>query len=159
MGKILGVLFFCLCIASASAVVVQRAADFTFPGVGNKARSLKSLRGQAVVLVVADSPRRRAFKKQVRYLEEIYQQFASKQVVFIAALKEGEGPVKSDIPFAIANQGAGVAAAYGVQDNFQLIIIAPDGNVDYQTSKVATGERVRDVIQNSFVVQTAARKR
>ena len=95
----------------------------------------------------------------MRYLEEIYQQFASKQVVFIAALKEGEGPVKSDIPFAIANQGAGVAAAYGVRDDFQLIIIAPDGNVDYQTSRVATAERVRDVIQNSFVVQTAARKR
>jgi peroxiredoxin len=143
----------------APAVVVRAAPDFTFPGAGNRSRSLRSLRGQAVVLVIANSQRQRAFKKQVRYLREIYQQFASKQVVFVAALRDDSAAVNSDIPFAVANNGGAVASAYGVNDDFQLIIIARDGNIDYQTDRVATGERVRDVIQNSFAVQAESRKR
>jgi hypothetical protein len=39
------------------------------------------------------------------------------------------------------------------KDRFNIIIIGKDGNVDYQTSKVIGGERVRDVIQNSYAVQ------
>jgi len=153
-------LLFCLVAQNAPAAVVRSAPDFTFPGVGNKSRSSRSLRGQAVVLIIADSQRQRAFKKQLRYLREIYQQFASKQVVFIAALRNDPATaVNSDIPFAVANNGPAVASAYGVNDDFQLIIIGRDGNIDYQTDRVATGERVRDVIQNSFVVQAASRKR
>lgn len=146
-------------LVSASAVVVRPATDFTFPGVGNKARSLRSLRGQAVVLVIADSQRNRAFRKQIKYLREIYQQFASRQVIFVAALQADDGPVRSDIPFVRANNAPAVAAAYGVGREFSLVIIGKDGNVDYQTEKVATGQRVRDVIQNSFAVQAQARKR
>jgi hypothetical protein len=159
MKTLVGVTFLIALIASPFAAVVRPAADFTFLGVGNKARSLRSLRGQAVVLVIADSQRDRAFRKQIRYLREIYQQFASRQVIFVAALQEDDGPVKSDIPFVRASNGPAVAAAYGAERDFQLVIIGKDGNVDYQTSKVATGERVRDVIQNSFAVQAEARKR
>ena len=144
----------CMLGAEAGARVVRGAPDFTFPGIGNRSKSLRSLRGQAVVLVVADSQRQGAFKKQLRYLREIYGQFASKQVVFVAALRDQVPSINSDIPFAIANNGAAVAAAYGVEDDFQLIIIGRDGNIDYQTDRVATGERVRDVIQNSFAVQS-----
>ena len=149
----------CMLGTEGDARVVRGAPDFTFPGIGNRSKSLRSLRGQAVVLVVADSQRQRAFKKQLRYLREIYGQFASKQVVFVAALRDQVPSINSDIPFAIANNGAAVAAAYGVEDDFQLIIIGRDGNIDYQTDRVATGERVRDVIQNSFAVQAEARKR
>jgi len=140
------------------AAIVRPAPDFTFVGVGNKARSLKSLRGQAVVLLIADSQRERAFRKQVAYLREIYQQFASKQIVFAAALRQGTEPIQSDIPFVLVNNGPAIAAAYGSQGDFQLVIIGQDGNIDYQTGKVCTGERVRDVIQNSFAVQAGARK-
>jgi len=34
------------------------------------------------------------------------------------------------------------------------VIIGKDGNVDYQTKKVLPASRVRDVIQNSFAVQS-----
>ena len=88
---------------SLEAAVVRAAPDFSFPAVG-KARSLRSLRGQAVVLLVTRSPKEGDFKKQLKYLREIYQQFASKEVVFVAALQEGDGgPVKSDIPFAVVS--------------------------------------------------------
>ena len=142
---------------SLEAAVVRAAPDFSFPAVG-KARSLRSLRGQAVVLLVTRSPKEGDFKKQLKYLREIYEQFASKQVVFVAALREGEGPIQSNLPFAVASNGAAVADAYGVADDFSIVIIGRDGNIDYQTKKVLTPERVRDVIQNSFMVQEGSRK-
>ena len=138
------------------AEVVRLAPDVAFSGV--KARSLRGLKGQSVVLIVARSQREGDFKKQVKNLREIYQEFASKQVVFIAALAEGEGPIKSDIPFVLASNAAAVASAYGVTGKFNIVIIGRDGNIDYQTDKVLPPERVRDVIQNAFPIQAPARK-
>ncbi len=158
MRRLLIAVALLLTVAASPAAVVRLAPEFVFPGPGNKTKTLRSLRGQAVVLLVAQSPNHRSFKKQLKYLREIYEQFAGKQVVFIAAFAEGEGPVKSDIPFAVAANGPAVASAYGVQGAFNLIIIGRDGNIDYQTPKVCPPERVRDVIQNSFVVQESARK-
>lgn len=146
-------------MAAAAAAVVRLAPDFSWPGAGSKNRSLRSLRGQPVVLVIADSPKNGKFRKQIEWLDEIYASFAGRSVVFIAAFKNGGGgAVKSDIPFVVANDGAAVAGAYGVEGAFNLVVIGKDGNVDYQTDEVRTGERVRDVINNSFAVQAAARK-
>ena len=157
MHKLLLAGFLILSLTASQAAVVRFAPEFTFPGPG-KTQSLKGIRGQAVVLLIAKTPKNRAFKKQVKYLKEIYEQFASKQVVFIAALGDGAGPVQSDIPFVVASNGAAVASAYGAQDDFTIVIIGKDGNIDYQTNKVCTPERVRDVIQNSFMVQESSRK-
>ena len=122
----------------------------------SKRSPLKSLRGQPVVLVIAKSPKLGDFKAQVKVLKVIYQQFANKQVIFIAAFTGETGPVKSDIPFVIASNGPGVASAYGVpdKDKFAIAIIGKDGNLDLQTRKVIGAERVRDVIQNSYAVQS-----
>ncbi len=158
MRKLLFTGFLLLAIAASHAAVVRLAPEFSFPAAGNKTQSLRSLRGQAVVLLISKSPDSRAFKKQLKYLKEIYQQFASKQVVFVAALAAGDGPVRSDIPFVVATNGPAVATAYGVQDDFTLVIIGRDGNLDYQTTKVCPPERIRDVIQNSFDVQEGSRK-
>ncbi|HEX8310157.1 MAG TPA: hypothetical protein VF614_02495 [Chthoniobacteraceae bacterium] len=147
-----------LLLLASHAAVLRPAPSFSWLGVGNKAQSSKSLRGQAVVLLVARSPRDRVLRKQLRNLEEVYQQFASKRVVFAVALKEGEGPIPTDIPMAVVNDGPGVASAFGAEDRFQIVIIGRDGNIDYQTSKVLSGERVRDVIQNAFPVQAEARR-
>lgn len=143
---------FLLAALATEAAVVRLAPEFTFAGHGQKS-TLKSFRGQPVVLVIAKSPRTGAFKDQVKLLKEIYQQFANKQVVFVAAFSEKQGPVKSDIPFIVAENGGAVAGAYGVQDKFNIVLIGKDGNIDYQTRKVLPPERVRDVIQNSYAVQ------
>ncbi|MEA3212194.1 MAG: hypothetical protein QOE70_5251 [Chthoniobacter sp.] len=158
MRSILFTSFLLLVLAAAHAAVVRPAPEFAFIGAGDKARSLRSLRGQAVIVVIADSPKSGDLKRQLKYLEEIYQQLASKQVVLIAAVKSGDGPMPSNIPVAIASNGAGVAAAYGVQKGFQISIIGRDGNLDYQSGKVVPSERVRDVLQNSYEVQASARK-
>ena len=150
-------LLLCLLCASLNAEVVRPAPDFSFPAAEKKPGSLKALRGQAVVLVVADSAKRSDLVKQLRYLEEIYQQFAGRHVVFAAAVTDGAAGVPSTIPFAMVENPAQVAGAYGGSPRFQIVVIGKDGNVDYQTSKVCTGGRIRDVIQNSFAVQVAGR--
>ena len=157
MRSLLLVLLAFFCALPLRADVVRLAPDFAIPTAG-KSRSLRSLRGQSVVLLVTRSPKEGAFKKQLKYLQEIYQQFASKEVIFVAALLEGEGPIQSNIPFSVAANASAVAAAYGVTEDFTIAIIGRDGNIDYQTTKVLTPERVRDVIQNSFSIQSTARK-
>ena len=134
--------------------IVRPAPDFTFPGIG-KNQSLRGVHGQPVVLLFAKNPNVRDFKAQVKILKDIYQQFANKQVIFVAAFTGEVGPIKSDIPFVIANNGPGVAATYGVTDKqkFTIVIIGRDGNLDYQTTQVLNAFRVRDVVQNSYAVQ------
>jgi hypothetical protein len=153
------VLLFLLLAATVQAAVVRLAPEFTFPGPGNKTQALRSLRGQPVVLLVADSPKTKAFRKQLKLLRGLYQEFASRKAVFVAAFKNGDGaPVASDIPFALATNGPAVAAAYGVTTDFSLIVIGKDANVDYQTPLPRPGDRIRDLIQNSYEVQAASRK-
>jgi peroxiredoxin len=143
---------------SASAEVVRKAPDFSWPGAGNKNRSLRSLRGQPVVVLIADSPRTGAFRKQVKWLEDNYTQLAAKGAVFVAAFRSGDGPVKSDIPFIVANNGGSIASDYGVEGDFALAVVGRDGNLDYVTDKVRTGQRVRDLIINNYANQAATRK-
>ena len=176
MRSILLTLFLIIAIGTARAEVVRLAPDFTFPSAGNKTESLKSLRGMPVVLIIGKSPKSREIKQQVKLLRGLYEQFANKQVIFVLAFIGEPGPVKSDIPFVIANNGPAVAIAYGLvekpsnkkipvisnlvqsvsggSDPFNIVIIGKDGNIDYQTSKVLPSQRVCDVIQNSYGVQS-----
>lgn len=142
---------------SLGAAVPRPAADFSFDGIGGK-KGLRSLRGQPVVVVIAKDPGSRAFRKQLKALAPIYQEFASRKVVFVAAFSEAPGEVKSNIPFVLAAHGAAVASAYDFQGDLTVAIIGVDGNLDLITGKVTPAFRIREVIQNSFSVQDAARK-
>ena len=169
MRHLLPFIVFGLLAASASAAkpphapvqsaVVNLAPDFAISGVPGKARTLRSLRGQSVVLLLAKSVKTSALKKEVKYLQELYEQFASKETIFAVAFREGDDLIPSNIPFVIVSNGPAVNAAYGVQKDFSIAIIGKDGNLDYITTKVLPPERVRDVIQNSFPVQDALRKK
>ena len=143
--------------AWAASPVVRPAPDFSFIGVGGK-KSLRGLRGQPVVLLISRSPDTGAFKKQAKRLAPIYQEFASRGTVFVAAFSEKEGQIQSNIPFVVASNGPSVAAAYGLTDDLRIAIIGKDGNLDLETDKVLPALRIREVIQNSYVVQEAARK-
>jgi len=142
----------------ARAAVVRLAPEFTWLAAGNKHATLKSLRGQPVVLVVANSVRNGTFRKQAKRLKELYQDFASRNVVFFAAFeKDEQGVIPSDVPFVVADNGAKIASDYQVQGGFALIVIGPDGNVDMQSSKLAPATRIRDVVINSYPAQTVER--
>ena len=152
----LAVLAFAALSADAASPVVRPAPDFGIPGVSKK--SLRSLRGQPVVVVVAKNPKDKVFKKQLAALAMVYQEFASRGTVFIAAFSEEGGQIPSNIPFVVANNGPSVASAYGLTGGFGIAIIGQDGNLDLTTDKVLPGLRIREVILNSYPIQNAARK-
>jgi hypothetical protein len=137
--------------------VVRPAPNFTWQGAGGT-KTLRNLQGQPVVLVVAETARARNFRKQLDELRRIYQEFASRGVVFVAALADGSSDVPSDIPFVVANGGAEIAATYGLREKFGIFVIGKDGNLDLATSRVQTGMRIRDIVQNSYQVQATNRR-
>src|ERR1700721_1695585 len=110
MKKTLTILILTLLVVSAGfAEVVRLAPDFSWEGVGSKHASLRSLKGQPVVLIVAKSAKEKIFRKQASRLKELYQEFASRNVIFVAAFEEEGGAVPSDVPFVIASNGAKIA--------------------------------------------------
>ena len=110
------------------------------------------------MLVISSSPDTRAFRKQAERLAPIYQEFASRGTVFVAAFSQKDGQIPSNIPFVVAANGSAVAAAYGFREDITVAIIGRDGNLDLVTDKVLPAFRIREVIQNSYSVQQAARK-
>jgi hypothetical protein len=147
----------CIGNAVAASPVVRPAPDFSYTGAGGR-KTLRNLRNQPVVVVITASPDTKAFRKQAKALAPIYQEFASRGTVFVAAFSEKEGQIPSDIPFVVAANGAAVANAYGHREDITIAVIGRDGNLDFITDKVVPAFRIREVIQNSYVVQQAARK-
>ena len=142
---------------TAEAGVVRPAPTFTFGGAGGK-NSLGSLRGQPVVLIIAQGGKSKALRAQMKSLTNIYHDCASRGAVFVAALADGGGTVPSDIPFVLANNGAAVAAAYGMRGDFLIAVIGRDGNLDLITDKPIPGARVFEVIKNNGDVQEKSRR-
>jgi hypothetical protein len=50
-----------------------------------------------------------------------------------------------------------VADAYRVGD-FGIAVISPDANLDYATDKVITGQKIVDVVNNSYTTQAQERR-
>lgn len=143
--------------ADSGANVVRPAPNFGWDGPRGL-NSLRSVKGQPVVLLIARDSRVRALRKQIKELKSIYHEFAARKVIFAAAIVNGPQEVRSDIPFALTSNPGQVAVEYGVKDRFCIVIIGPDGNVDYQTSEVVPAPRVRDVLANTFESQAPQRK-
>ena len=144
-------------LASAPAEVVRPAPNFTW-GIG---RTLKSWKGQPVVLLIAPSPKSGAFRKQARRIEAVYQEFAARNVVFVAAFTDPEAagqPIPSNVPFVIANNGAQIAADYGMAGKFALSVIGKDGNLDLNSAQVVPASRIMDMILNNYEQQAPERK-
>jgi|SanBayMetagenome_1026888.scaffolds.fasta_scaffold00368_7 peroxiredoxin len=144
--------------SGGSAEVVRGAPDFTWLTSGARGQSLKSLRGQPVVLIVAQSPSQRIFRSQVGQLQKVYQLLGNDKVVAVAAFTQQPGLIKSNIPFVLAANPAAIAAAYDVTGPFAVFIIGKDGNIDALSNRVLPGQRILDIINNSFVVQRDNRK-
>lgn len=142
----------------AFAEVVRPAPDFTWLSAGSRGQSLRSLRGQPVVLIVAQSPRQRIFRAQVGSLQRVFQLLGNQKTVFIAAFTQEPGVIRSNIPFVLAADPSRVASLYDVQGNFAVFVIGKDGNLDEISNRVLPGQRVLDIINNSYAVQSANRR-
>ncbi len=142
----------------AEARVVRPAPDFSWATSAGVAKSLKSLEGQPVVVLIAPSPKDRKFRKQVKQLEADYQRLASKGLICFAAFTEEGGRVGSNIPFIVAADGPRVGFLYEIPTGFAMAIIGPDGNLDYLTDDVVDAQRVIDVMNNNASRQEYLRK-
>ena len=160
MSKSFLTAFILLALATSGwTEVIRPAPNFTWPRSGSGANSLNELRGQPVVLVIAPSPKSRAFRKQAKRLEFLYNQFAAQKVVFIAAFfRESSTRIPSDIPWVVVADGAQVAALYGVTKGFAIAVIGKDGNIDFQSTRVQPAKKVKDIVMNSFVMQKELRR-
>ncbi len=144
--------------ALAQADVVRPAPNFIWLKSGGRGAALSALRGQPVVLIVARSPRQRIFRSQVGQLHKVYRLLGDKKTVVAAAFTEEPGVIRSNIPFVLAADPAAVASSFGTDGNFAVFVIGKDGNVDLATDRVVPGQRILDVINNSFVVQRDNRR-
>ena len=144
-------------VSTSAAATVRNAPAFTFPSAEG-VKTLASLRGRPVLLVIARSAKVKALRTQLKNLKSVYHDLSSRGTIFIAAIAEGDASVGSDIPFAIASNGAGVAAAYGMRGDFFIAVIGRDGNVDVQAEKPLAGKRVLEVLKNNFDVQEKSRR-
>ena len=144
--------------ATKPTTTVRTIPDFTWIGAGGKTYPGKNFRGQPVVILIATSPEEGDLRKQARRIEDKYLDFAAKKTVFVAAFTGTVGRVPSDVPFVIAQNGAAVAANFGVQGKgIAVIVLGPDGNVDMTSTQVEGAQRILDIINNTFQTQAASR--
>lgn len=155
---ILFLVLFAILGATLPAQVVRPAPDFAWLKSGGNKSGLKALRGQPVILIVATSPRLRVFRAQVGQLQKVYQLLGNDKAVAVAAFTEEPGIIRSNIPFVLAANPAAVASAYDVQGRFAIFIIGKDGNIDEISDRLLPGQRILDIINNSYVVQRDNRR-
>jgi hypothetical protein len=138
--------------------VPRPAPEFLWSGINGKVRRLRDVRGHPVVLIFAENPNQKEFIKQIKELNKRSRQLAARYTLFFVAFTKETGLVThTDIPFVILPDPGSVADEYRVGD-FGIAVISPLGNVDYATDRVITGQRVLDVILNSYSTQVQARR-
>ncbi len=143
---------------TAQARVVRPAPDFAWVDYNGKAVSLSSLKGQAVVLIIAPSPRSWVFRSQVGQLQKAYQRFAAAKLVCFAAFTGEGGTIRSNIPFVTVADGPRAAFLYEVASGFAIAIIGPDGNLDRLSTRVVPAQRILDTMNANYAVQAGFRQ-
>ena len=142
-----------------AAEVVRPAPGIAFPADGAKPRTLASFKGQPLILLLADSPGRAAFKAQLKELAGSFDRLAVRSTVVAAGFKGGDPTaVRSNVPLVLLPEGAAACAAFQLKGDFAIVLVGPDGNIDYQTGKVLNMNRILEVMQNSYEIQKAAQR-
>jgi AhpC/TSA family len=141
-----------------SAIVVRQAPNISWLDSTGRQRALSTLRGQPVIVLIAPSPRDRAFRSQLGQLRKMFERYAAQKAVFIAAFTQEGGVIRSNIPFMVAADGPRVGYEYESGERFGVAFIGRDGNLDYVSNKVMPAQRVYDLINNSFVAQRNMRR-
>ncbi|MFZ4599442.1 MAG: hypothetical protein ACOYNN_12425 [Terrimicrobiaceae bacterium] len=141
------------------AEVVRPAPEFRWIDATGASKSSKEFRGRPVVVVIAKSPRQWAFRSQVGQLQLMYERLAAQRIVCVAAFSGQTGVVRSNIPFVTVADGPRVALDFDAPDGFAIAVIGRDGNLDYMSDRVTPVQRIADIMNNSFAVQEALRRR
>lgn len=147
------------------AEVVRPAPDFSLGQLSEKGTaSLKSQRGRPVILLLARSPETGSFRSQLKEIASRFDRLSTRNVLVVAAFEQtpeqGEfALVKSDVPVVVVPRGAEVCRQFGLTSKSAIALIGPDGNLDYQTSKILNASKINQVIGNSFEFQHNPRRK
>jgi hypothetical protein len=146
---------------NASANVVNPAPAFQWIDAQGKPRPSSEFRGQPVIVVVASSPRCWGFRSQVGQLQRVYERLANTRTVVVAAFTGETGVIRSNIPFVLSANGPALAEAIAPGDRPRgtaIAIIGQDNNLDAVSYRTLPGQRILDIIGNSFVTQSRLRR-
>ena len=141
-----------------ASTVVNAAPAFAGGASAGKNITLASLSGKPVFLVIAPSPRDRAFRRQMKEFRGYYERLAAQGSIAFAAFTVEGGRVPSNIPFILVNDPAATAGAYDVQNGFAIAVIGRDGNLDCLSTKPLPGYRLLDLVMNNASMQQQLRR-
>jgi hypothetical protein len=146
--------------APSESTIAHLAPSFTGGANAGKNISLTSLRGKPVILVIAPSPRDRAFRKQMQELRGYYERLAAQGLIAFAAFTSENGLIPSNIPFVLVNDPLGTAASYDLlrSGGFAIAVIGRDGNLDCLSSRPLPGYRINDLVINNAEMQRLMRR-
>jgi hypothetical protein len=140
------------------SLVVNAAPGFAGGASAGRKITLASLKGKPVVLVIAPSPKDRAFRAQMNEFRGRYERMATQGMLFFAAFTSEGGRIPSNIPFILVDDPASVASAYDITKGFAIAVIGRDGNLDCLSAKPLPGQRVLDLSMNNADVQLGLRR-
>jgi hypothetical protein len=149
-----------LATPTAFPEVVRPAPAIAFPPEGGKQRTLASFKGQPLILLLAEAPSRGSFKAQLKELQTSFDRLAVRGAIVAAAFQGGDpATVRTNIPLVLLPDGPAACSAFQLKGGFAVVLIGPDGNIDYQTRKVLNMNRILEVMQNSYEVQKSIRRK
>ncbi|MFZ4115463.1 MAG: hypothetical protein ACOYK6_01920 [Chthoniobacterales bacterium] len=146
-----------LLMATEPSSVIAPAPDVVWHQ-GNKIEHLSSLRGKPVLILITDSSRNHAFRHQLSELQGHYERLAAHGLMCLVAFTQEEGAVPSNIPFVTLLDGAAVAKSYSISTPFGLALLGADGNLDCQSTRPLSGQRIDDLMDASYTTQEAMRR-
>lgn len=146
------------CIHARDSSVVNAAPSFSGGASAGRSIQLSSLRGKPLILLIAPSPRDRAFRAQLSELRGRYERLAAQGLIGFAAFTSEGGRIRSNIPFIEVNDPAATASAYDVRQGFAIAVIGRDGNLDCLSTKPLPGQRILDLVMNNASVQEQLRR-
>ena len=146
------------CVRAKDSTVSNAAPSFVGGASAGRNIALSSLRGKPVILVIAPSPRDRAFRSQMWEIRGRYERLAAQGLIAFTAFTTQGGRIPSNIPFVEVNDPVSTASAYDVSKGFAIAVIGRDGNLDCLSTKPLPGQRILDLIMNNASVQENLRR-
>lgn len=140
------------------SAIISAAPAFSGGAAEGRTVTLSSLKGKPVLLLIAPSPKDRAFRKQISELRGRYERLAANGIICFAAFTSVGGVIPSNVPFLTVNNPAAVASSYDVTGRFSVVVIGRDGNLDCLSTKPLPGQRILDLINNNASVQEKLRR-
>ncbi|MCS7009238.1 MAG: hypothetical protein NZL93_04800, partial [Chthoniobacterales bacterium] len=129
--------------------------EFRWLDYSGKPVSSKNLAGSPIIVLFSPTFKNWQLKQQIKQLEKIYQLLAAEKTLCFLATNQFPQKVISNIPFLFVANPNELSQKLNLPSKFAIAIVGRDGNLDLITHRRQSGQRVLDIIRNSFASQQA----